>query len=93
MYDAQPRAGHPEGQKRPCRHHERRSWCHPLPNLASRTFMHAKIEALNRTYFDFSAISSGVDAKRTGQKSMAPYAAGETAFSLMVLMTVTKAIC
>ena len=55
--------------------------------------MHAKIEALNRTYFDFSAISSGVDAKRTGQKSMAPYAAGETAFSLMVLMTVTKAIC
>ena len=33
---------------------------HPVVNFDLHTFMHAKIEALNRTYFDFSTTSSGV---------------------------------
>lgn len=33
---------------------------HPVVSLDLHTFMHAKIEALNRTYFNLSTTSSGV---------------------------------
>ena len=35
----------------------------PVVDFSPRIFIHAKIEALNRTYFDFSAILSRTDGR------------------------------